>query len=176
MRAAASLRRRHGAPAMHASWVGDTSSSLKTLLVVAAALIRPDPHTGEPVVLLAQRPAGKALAGLWEFPGGKLEQGERPEQGLRRELQEELGIDAKASALTPLTFASHRIDLHFHLLMPLFVCYDWEGEPFGAEGQSITWCRAEQLDSFDMPPADLPLLPAIRRALAARAVDIDCGT
>eukprot|EP00320_Phaeocystis_rex_P021542 CAMPEP_0119088226 /NCGR_PEP_ID=MMETSP1178-20130426/144695_1 /TAXON_ID=33656 /ORGANISM="unid sp, Strain CCMP2000" /LENGTH=147 /DNA_ID=CAMNT_0007071495 /DNA_START=215 /DNA_END=658 /DNA_ORIENTATION=- len=140
------------------------------LLVVAAALLRRDPQTRQPSVLLAQRPAGKSLAGLWEFPGGKLEPGERPEEALRRELAEELKIDVQPSALQPLTFASHTFaeqgSYSRHLLMPLFVCTAWEGEPVGAEGQELTWCSSEELESFAMPPADVPLIPAIQLALA----------
>ena len=150
------------APRMQAA-----STDMKVLLVVAVALLRRDPETHEPSVLLAQRPAGKSLAGMWEFPGGKLEPGERPEQALRRELVEELDIDVQIDALQPLTFASHTYaEQGFHLLMPLFVCTAWEGDPVGAEGQELTWSSSADLESFAMPAADVPLIPAIRRALA----------
>ena len=141
---------------------------MKVLLVVAAALLRRDPETQEPSVLLAQRPAGKSMAGLWEFPGGKLEPGETPEQALRRELTEELKIEVPPASLLPLSFASHAYtEQGFHLLMPLFACTEWEGDPVGAEGQELIWSNAAELESFTMPPADVPLIPAIRRALTA---------
>lgn len=125
---------------------------MTVLLVVAAALIDADNR-----VLIAQRPQGKQLAGLWEFPGGKLDPGERPEDALIRELREELGIVVKAPCLAPLTFASHAYDA-FHLLMPLYVCRKWEGVVAPAEGQAITWARARDLRAFPMPPADEPLI------------------
>ena len=129
---------------------------MKTILVSAVALIDPDGR-----VLLAQRPAGKSLAGLWEFPGGKVEQGETPEAALIRELQEELGIDTWASCLAPLTFASHSYP-DFHLLMPLFACRKWQGIVTGREGQALAWVRPEALRDYPMPPADLPLIPILR--------------
>lgn len=129
---------------------------MKLILVAAVALIDADGR-----VLLAQRPEGKSLAGLWEFPGGKVEQGESPEACLIRELKEELGIDTWASCLAPLTFASHAYE-DFHLLMPLYACRRWEGIAHGAEGQNIAWVRANKLADYPMPPADLPLLPILR--------------
>ncbi len=126
--------------------------SLKLLLVVAAALIDADKR-----VLIAQRPAGKQLAGLWEFPGGKLDPGERPEQALARELREELNIDVCVSCMQPLTFASHRYE-DFHLLMPLYVCRRWDGLVSPAEGQAVKWVRARELRNYPMPPADAPLI------------------
>lgn len=129
---------------------------MKTLLVVAVALI-----DSEGRVLLAQRPEGKSLAGLWEFPGGKVEQGETPEAALIRELAEELGIETKSSCLAPLTFASHSYD-DFHLLMPLFACRRWTGIPTPQEGQNLAWVRARDLRNYPMPPADIPLIPILR--------------
>lgn len=129
---------------------------MKTVLVAAVALIDPDGR-----VLLAQRPAGKSMAGLWEFPGGKIEAGETPETALIRELQEELGIDTWASCLAPLTFASHAYD-DFHLLMPLFACRKWDGIPQSRENQALKWVRANQLRDYPMPAADLPLIPILR--------------
>jgi len=129
---------------------------VKIVLVSAVALIDPDGR-----VLLAQRPEGKSLAGLWEFPGGKVEPGESPEAALIRELHEELGIETKASCLAPLTFASHSYD-DFHLLMPLFACRRWEGMATGREGQRLAWVRPEKLRDYPMPPADLPLIPILR--------------
>ncbi|WP_308918361.1 (deoxy)nucleoside triphosphate pyrophosphohydrolase [Jannaschia sp. LMIT008] len=129
---------------------------MRTILVSAAALIDPDGR-----VLLAQRPAGKAMAGLWEFPGGKVEDGETPEAALIRELGEELGIDTWASCLAPLTFASHAYD-DFHLLMPLFACRKWGGTPRPAEGQALAWVRPRDMRDYPMPPADLPLIPVLR--------------
>ncbi|MEH6721200.1 MAG: 8-oxo-dGTP diphosphatase MutT [Aurantimonas endophytica] len=122
------------------------------LVVVACALIDADSR-----ILLSERPAGKALAGLWEFPGGKLDQGETPEAALIRELREELGIETQAACLAPLTFASHSYD-GFHLLMPLYVCRRYEGIPTGREGQRLKWVRASQLRDYPMPPADEPLI------------------
>ena len=126
---------------------------MKMVLVVACALIDADGR-----ILLAQRPEGKALAGLWEFPGGKLEVGERPEDALIRELKEELGIAVKHACLAPLTFASHAYD-DFHLLMPLYVCRRWEGAVVGREGQALAWVRPQKLRDYPMPPADAPLIP-----------------
>jgi 8-oxo-dGTP diphosphatase len=125
---------------------------MKLLLVVAAALVDEDNR-----VLIAQRPEGKQLAGLWEFPGGKLDPGERPEDALIRELAEELGITVKAPCLAPLTFASHAYD-EFHLLMPLYVCRKWEGFVTPSEGQAVKWVRPKELRQYPMPPADAPLI------------------
>ena len=125
----------------------------KLVLVAACALIDADGR-----VLLAQRPAGRTMAGLWEFPGGKLEKGEVPEQTLIRELKEELGITVEESCLAPLTFASHRYE-NFHLLMPLYVCRRWEGIVAPQEGQRLAWVRPNRLRDYEMPPADLPLIP-----------------
>lgn len=129
---------------------------MKLLLVTAVALIDVDGR-----ILLAQRPEGKSLAGLWEFPGGKVEAGETPEAALIRELREELGIDTKESCLAPLTFASHSYD-DFHLLMPLFACRRWQGIPTPREGQTLAWVRASDLRNYPMPPADIPLIPILR--------------
>ena len=132
---------------------------MKTLLVSAVALIDVDGR-----VLLAQRPEGKSLAGLWEFPGGKVEPGETPEVALIRELQEEIGINTWASCLAPLTFASHSYD-DFHLLMPLFACRKWEGIVRSNEGQALAWVRPENLRDYPMPPADEPLIPVLQDLL-----------
>ncbi|GFE64502.1 8-oxo-dGTP diphosphatase MutT [Litoreibacter roseus] len=132
---------------------------MKTVLVAAVALVDPDGR-----ILLAQRPEGKSMAGLWEFPGGKIEPGETPEHALIRELQEELGIDTWESCLSPLTFASHSYD-EFHLLMPLFVCRKWEGTPQPREGQVLKWAYARDLRDYPMPPADVPLIPILRDLL-----------
>jgi len=132
-------------------------------LVVAAALIDPDGR-----VLIAERPPGKAMAGLWEFPGGKIEAGETPETALIRELDEELGITVKPHCLAPFTFASHSYS-KFHLLMPFYLCRRWEGTPQPREHSAIKWVRPRELianpDTFPMPPADLPLLPMLRDLL-----------
>ncbi|WP_322988894.1 MULTISPECIES: (deoxy)nucleoside triphosphate pyrophosphohydrolase [unclassified Hoeflea] len=125
----------------------------KTLLVVACALVDADGR-----VLLSQRPEGKKLAGLWEFPGGKVEPGETPEIALIRELMEELGVTTKTDCLAPLTFASHSYD-EFHLLMPLFVCRRFEGPARGLEGQALKWVRPRDMRTYPMPPADEPLIP-----------------
>jgi 8-oxo-dGTP diphosphatase len=130
------------------------------LTVIACALVDADNR-----VLISQRPQGKALAGLWEFPGGKLEPGERPEQCLIRELREELGIETRAECLSPLTFASHAYE-RFHLLMPLYICRRFEGTARGMEGQAIRWVRVGQLREFAMPPADEPLIPVLFDLLA----------
>ena len=126
---------------------------MRLVLVVAAALVDADDR-----VLIAQRPEGKALAGLWEFPGGKIEGDERPEEALIRELREELGIVIKPACLAPLTFASHAYE-DFHLLMPLYVCRRWEGFARPLEGQAPKWARAKELRDYPMPPADAPLIP-----------------
>ena len=129
---------------------------MKTVLVSAVALIDVDGR-----IRLTQRPEGKSMAGLWEFPGGKIEPGETPEAALIRELHEELGINTWASCLAPLTFASHSYP-DFHLLMPLFACRKWEGIVQGREGQALKWVRAADLRSYPMPPADIPLIPILR--------------
>lgn len=129
---------------------------MKTVLVSAVALIDIDGR-----VLLTQRPEGKSMAGLWEFPGGKIEPGETPEHALIRELHEELGIDTWASCLAPLTFASHSYK-DFHILMPLFACRKWGGIPHGKEGQALKWVRPENLRDYPMPAADIPLIPVLR--------------
>jgi 8-oxo-dGTP diphosphatase len=126
--------------------------SIKLVLVAACALVDTDGR-----VLLAERPAGKSMAGLWEFPGGKIEAGERPEETLIRELKEELGIDVREPCLAPLTFASHAYP-DFHLLMPLYVCRRWEGTVVAKEGQQLKWVRPNKLRDFPMPPADEPLV------------------
>jgi 8-oxo-dGTP diphosphatase len=126
---------------------------VKLLLVAAVALIDADGR-----VLIAQRPEGKQLAGLWEFPGGKVEAGERPEETLIRELREELGIAVQEACLAPLTFASHAYET-FHLLMPLYVCRRWDGFVQPREGQALKWVRPRDLASYPMPPADEPLIP-----------------
>ena len=129
---------------------------MKIVLVSAVALIDADGR-----VLLAQRPEGKSMAGLWEFPGGKVEAGETPEAALIRELKEELGINTWQSCLAPLTFASHAYP-DFHLLMPLFACRKWQGNATPREGQTLAWVRPAALRDYPMPPADLPLIPILR--------------
>ena len=131
----------------------------RIVLVSAVALVDVEGR-----VLLAQRPEGKSLAGLWEFPGGKVEPGESPEAALIRELQEELGIETWDSCLAPLTFASHAYD-DFHLLMPLFACRRWQGVPHGRERQALSWVRPNRMRDYPMPPADLPLIPILRDLL-----------
>jgi len=128
---------------------------MRLLLVVAVALIDEDRR-----VLITQRPAGKHLAGLWEFPGGKVEEGERPEAALIRELEEELGIEVREPCLAPLAFASHAYD-DFHLLMPLYACRRWNGFVMAREGQALKWAKARDLRSYPMPPADAPLIPPL---------------
>ena len=130
-------------------------TAIRIILVVACALVDADRR-----VLIAQRPPGKTLAGLWEFPGGKIEAGERPEATLIRELQEELGIAVKEACLAPLTFASHSYE-DFHLLMPLYICRRWEGDVTAREGQELAWVRANKLRDYPMPPADIPLIPPL---------------
>jgi len=127
----------------------------KLTLVVAVALIDADNR-----VLIAQRPEGKAMAGLWEFPGGKVNDGERPEDALIRELAEELGITVREACLAPLTFASHTYT-DFHLLMPIYICRRWEGTVTAREHQALKWVRANKLRDYPMPAADLPLIPAL---------------
>lgn len=134
---------------------------MKLLLVVACALVDADRR-----VLIAKRPEGKGMAGLWEFPGGKVETGERPEDTLIRELHEELGITVKEPCLAPLTFASHAYD-DFHLLMPLYVCRRWEGLVEAREHADLKWVKASKLRDFAMPPADEPLIPALIDLLGA---------
>jgi len=129
---------------------------VKIVLVAAVALIDRDGR-----VLLAQRPEGKSMAGLWEFPGGKVEPGETPEACLIRELHEELRIDTWESCLAPLSFASHSYE-DFHLLMPLFACRKWQGIPRGHEGQALAWVLPNRLRDYPMPPADIPLIPVLR--------------
>jgi len=135
----------------------DTPRSI--LLVAACALLDSDGR-----ILLAQRPEGKSLAGLWEFPGGKVEPGETPEETLVRELEEELGIITKIPCLAPLTFASHTYET-FHLLMPLYVCRRYEGIAQGCEGQALKWVKPGDLRSYPMPPADEPLIPFLQDLL-----------
>ena len=129
------------------------------VLVVAVALVDPDGR-----VLLAQRPSGKSMAGLWEFPGGKIEPGERPEEALIRELREELGIEVKEACLAPYTFASHTYG-GFHLLMPLYVCRRWDGVPQARHHAALKWVRPRDMKDYPMPAADLPLIPMLRDLL-----------
>jgi len=136
-----------------------TAAEARIVLVSAVALVDVDGR-----VLLAQRPAGKAMAGLWEFPGGKVDPGETPENALIRELAEELGIDVAASCLAPFTFASHSYP-DFHLLMPLYICRKWSGIPVAREGQRLTWVRPARLVDYPMPPADKPLVAMLRDLL-----------
>jgi 8-oxo-dGTP diphosphatase len=135
------------------------SEPVGLIVVVAVALIDSDNR-----VLLAQRPAGKSHGGLWEFPGGKIEPGETPEAALVRELKEELGIEVPQRCLAPLTFASHTYGER-HLLMPLYVCRNWQGDPEPLEGQSLAWVRKDKLRSYPMPPADAPLIPFLQDLL-----------
>ena len=133
--------------------------ALPLVLVAAVVLVDADGR-----VLLARRPDGKSMAGLWEFPGGKLDSGETPETALIRELREELGIDVAASCLAPFTFASHAYP-DFHLLMPLYVCRKWSGIPLAREGQRLAWVRPARLVDYSMPPADKPLVAMLRDLL-----------
>ena len=135
------------------------SDGFRILLVAAVALIDRDDR-----VLLAQRPPGKSLAGLWEFPGGKVDPGETPEAALIRELKEELAVDTAESCLAPFTFASHSYD-DFHLLMPLYVCRVWQGMPTPQEGQKLAWVRPNRMVEYPMPPADKPLVAMLRDLL-----------
>ncbi len=135
------------------------ASDKPILLVGAVALVDADGR-----VLLAKRPEGKSMAGLWEFPGGKLHDGETPEQAVVRELQEELGIDTRQSCLAPIGFASHAYET-FHLLMPLYVCRTWRGTPQAREGQELKWVRPMRLGDYEMPSADAPLIPLLRDLL-----------
>ncbi|WP_428248021.1 (deoxy)nucleoside triphosphate pyrophosphohydrolase [Ferrovibrio sp.] len=141
---------------------GDAESVLRpkpVVLVVAVALVDADGR-----VLLTQRPPGKKLAGMWEFPGGKVEPNETPEAALLRELREELGLDISAACLAPFAFASHSYD-DFHLLMPLYVCRRWAGQPEGREGQALKWVRPVKMGELPMPPADVPLVAMLRDLL-----------
>ncbi|MGI9462409.1 MAG: 8-oxo-dGTP diphosphatase MutT [Aestuariivirgaceae bacterium] len=134
-------------------------SGMRVVLVAACALVDPDGR-----VLICKRPQGKPMAGLWEFPGGKVEEGEVPEQALIRELEEELGIDVTKACLAPLTFASHAYET-FHLLMPLYVCRKWNGHVRAMEGQELAWVKPGKLAGYDMPPADEPLIAHLFDAL-----------
>ena len=138
---------------------GSPKAPLPIVLVAAAALVDADGR-----VLIARRPAGRSMAGLWEFPGGKVAPGETPEAALIRELQEELGIDTRESCLAPIAFASHRYD-DFHLLMPLYACRVWKGLPTPREGQELAWVRPPRLSDYPMPPADAPLIALLRDLL-----------
>ncbi len=132
------------------------AAGLPVVLVAAVALVDVDGR-----ILLGERPLGKSMAGLWEFPGGKVEAGELPEEALVRELKEELGIDISASCLAPFVFASHSYE-DFHLLMPLFLCRKWKGLVTPCEGQRLKWVRASELANYPMPPADIPLVAMLR--------------
>ncbi len=138
-----------------------TAAEPEAALVLVAAVVLVD---ADGRVLLAQRPDGKSMAGLWEFPGGKVDRGETPEAALIRELREELGIDVAASCLAPFTFASHAYP-DFHLLMPLYVCRKWSGIPLAREGQRLAWVRPARLVDYSMPPADKPLVAMLRDLL-----------
>ena len=139
--------------------MAEAVSGKPIVLVSAVALIDADSR-----VLLARRPEGKAMAGLWEFPGGKVDEGETPEAALIRELHEELGIDTHESCLAPIGFASHGYD-DFHLLMPLFVCRKWLGDPEPREGQELAWVRPNRIREYEMPPADVPLVAQLQDLL-----------
>jgi 8-oxo-dGTP diphosphatase len=145
--------------------VGDGAAKLRLVLVAACALI-----DGQGRVLITKRPEGKPLAGLWEFPGGKVEGCETPERALIRELHEELGIDVAPDGLYPLTFASHAYP-EFHLLMPVYVCRHWQGDVAANEGQDITWVKPEALGAYRMPPADEPLKLTLPRLLKVQGAD-----
>ena len=134
----------------------ENAGAVPTVLVVAVALIDPDGR-----ILIAQRPEGKQLAGLWEFPGGKVEAGERPEQALIRELHEELGIDVKEACLAPFVFTSHAYE-KFHLLMPLYLCRRWSGTVVAKEHTALAWVKPDKLRDYPMPPADEPLVAWLR--------------
>ena len=136
-----------------------TEADRPIVLVAAVALVDRDGR-----VLIARRPEGKSMAGLWEFPGGKVDPGETPEVALIRELDEELGIHVPARCLAPLTFASHTYE-EFHLLMPLYVCRNWDGAVTAREGQDLKWVRPTRLRDYDMPPADEPLVAMVRDLL-----------
>ena len=138
---------------------GEATPDKPILLVAAAALVDPDGR-----VLIAKRPPGKAMAGLWEFPGGKVQAGETPEATLIRELREEIGIDTRQSCLSPIAFASHAYE-DFHLLMPLYACRVWHGIVQAQEGQELAWVRPVRLGDYPMPPADLPLVAMLRDLL-----------
>ncbi len=140
------------------AWLAQWTSR-PMLLVAAAALIDADGR-----VLLAQRPSGRRMAGLWEFPGGKVQEGEIPETALIRELREELGVEVRTGCLAPLSFASHPY-VDFHLLMPLYICRNWRGQPQGCEGQRLHWVHPRRLATYPLPPADMPLVAALRDAL-----------
>ncbi len=142
-----------------ADWTRRRAERARVVLVVAAALVDSDGR-----VLLTQRPEGKAMAGLWEFPGGKVQPGETPEAALIRELKEELGVDARAACLAPLTFASHAY-ADFHLVMPLYILRNWQGTPAAREGQGMAWVRPARLRDYPMPAADRPLIPVIQDLL-----------
>lgn len=152
-------------PSSSACWSANEQDDLPNLqplpllLVVAAALV-----DGEGRVLICQRPQGKSMGGLWEFPGGKIEAGETPEQALIRELAEELSINTRQSCLAPIAFASHRYS-EFHLLMNLFACRQWQGEPLPTNGQAMKWIKPVRLLDYPMPPADIPLIPLLRDLL-----------
>ena len=137
----------------------EPAQPLRLVLVAAVALVDADGR-----VLLARRPEGKAMAGLWEFPGGKVHEGEAPEAALIRELKEELGVDTAESCLAPFAFASHRYP-DFHLLMPLYVCRRWSGTPTALEGQELAWVRPARLGDYKMPPADRPLVALLQDLL-----------
>ncbi len=139
--------------------MSETDKALPVVLVAAVALVDLDGR-----LLIARRPEGKPMAGLWEFPGGKVDDGESPETALIRELAEELGIDVTVSCLAPLTFASHAYET-FHLLMPLYVCRVWNGAVTALEGQELAWVRPNRLKDYPMPPADLPLIAMLRDLL-----------
>lgn len=132
------------------------TSETRIITVVACALV-----DGDGRILISQRPEGRSMAGLWEFPGGKIENGESPEAALIRELQEELGIDTSENCLAPFTFASHAYE-NFHLLMPLYICRKWQGLVTGREGQATRWVRPNALKDYPMPPADIPLIAMLR--------------